>query len=394
MNKKSVLIIGAGIAGLAAAYQIKSLGNYDITIVDSANEVGAGVRTYWYGGHPHTFGPRYFITQKQEVFDFFNNIVPLRVWPEHEYLTYVERDQQFYTYPIHKGDLHHMPDAEKILLELDTCLTNDHSKAKNFEEYWTSAIGPTLYDKFVDGYNKKMWQVESNKEIDFYSWSPKSVNIATGDRGVHWKSMICSYPYAYDGYNKFFDEAIDGCQVILSEKLIPIDIEKKKFSIKKTERSFDIVVNTISPDLLFNQNMGALKYIGRDIQRIILPMEYMLPKNVIFLYYAGSEPYTRIVEYKKLTKHRSHTTLIGIETPSSNGRHYPVPTKKGYELALKYISQMPDDFYTMGRAGSYLYAIDMDDCIEQSMNLKDILKNGGSKGLIECSAINKFSPKT
>ena len=149
MSKKNVLIIGAGIAGCAASHQINSLGDYNITITDSAPEVGAGLKTYWYGGHPYTFGPRYFLTQNQEVFEFFNSVVPLRVWGEHEYLTYVEKDQRFYTYPIHAGDIHHMPDAEKILIELDATLNNDHSKSKNFEEYWISAIGPTLYEKFI-----------------------------------------------------------------------------------------------------------------------------------------------------------------------------------------------------------------------------------------------------
>ena len=116
--------------------------------------------------------------------------------------------------------------------------------------------------------------------------------------------------------------------------------------------------------------------------------------HVYFLYYSGSEKYTRIVEYKKLTNHRSPTSLIGIETPSNNGRHYPVPTKEGYKLALNYINQLPDNFYSMGRAGSYLYAIDMDDCVEQAMILKKIIKDGGSKGIVNCSAIEKFSPKS
>ena len=391
MNKK-VLVIGGGIAGCAAAHQFELLNNFDVTIVDSANVIGAGVRTEWYGGHPYTFGPRYFLTQNQEVFNYFNDLVPLRIWDEHEYLTYVEKDQKFYTYPIHMGDIRHMPDAEQILLELSQKLNHDLSKAKNFEEYWSKAVGPSLYGKFIDGYNKKMWQVESNKEIDFYSWSPKGVDLETGKRGA-WNSAICAYPYSYNGYNDYFDIATKNSEVILNEKIKMLSLENKKFLIKGEERIFDIVVNTISPDILFNQDKGKLNYIGRDIEKIIFPSEFILPENIFFLYYAGKEKYTRIVEYKKLTRHKSNTTLIGIEYPSLNGRHYPVPTKKGYKLAQEYINRMPDDFYSMGRAGSFLYAIDMDDCIEQALNLRKIIKNGGSKGLVNCNAISKFSPK-
>ena len=69
-----------------------------------------------------------------------------------------------------------------------------------------------------------------------------------------------------------------------------------------------------------------------------------------------------------------------------------MPTKKGYKLAQEYINRMPDDFYSMGRAGSFLYAIDMDDCIEQALNLRKIIKNGGSKGLVNCNAISPRIP--
>lgn len=390
--KKTVLVIGAGIAGCAAAHQFSRLGGFQTTIIDSASVIGAGVRTDWYGGHPFTFGPRYFLTQNQTVFDYFNKIVPLRIWDEHEYLTYVEKDQKFYTYPIHMGDIRHMPDADKILIELDKRINQNLSEANNFEEYWSKAVGQTLYDKFIDGYNKKMWQVDSNKEIDFYSWSPKGVDLETGMRGA-WNSAICAYPYAYDGYNNFFTVATAECEIILNSRLKVVDINKKKFKIKNAERQFDIVVNTISPDLLFDQDQGELRYIGRDIEKIIFPSEYVLPKNVFFLYYSGKESYTRIVEYKKLTKHKSNTSLLGIEYPSKNGRHYPVPTKKGYNLAKSYIERLPDNFYSIGRAGSFLYAIDMDDCVEQALNLYNIIKSGGSKGMVECNAINKFSPK-
>ena len=34
-----------------------------------------------------------------------------------------------------------------------------------------------------------------------------------------------------------------------------------------------------------------------------------------------------MVEYKKFTKHKSKNSLIGLEIPSMNGKHYPMPLK-------------------------------------------------------------------
>src|SRR5262249_58867158 len=95
------------------------------------------------------------------------------------------------------------------------------------------------------------------------------------------------------------------------------------------------------------------------------------------LYYANDEQFTRLVEYKKFTHHRSPTSLVGMEIPSLNGKHYPLPFKSEQELARKYYALMPEHVYSTGRAGSYRYALDIDDCIEQAMLMAQQIKEGG-----------------
>ena len=115
---KTALIIGGGMAGCTSAHLLALRGGWDVTIVEAASYLGNGVRTQWWGGHPYTFGPRHFLTQKTHVFEFLNKYLPLRRCADHQFLTYVERDQQFYTYPIHKDDIPLMPDREQIEQEM------------------------------------------------------------------------------------------------------------------------------------------------------------------------------------------------------------------------------------------------------------------------------------
>ena len=62
-----------------------------------------------------------------------------------------------------------------------------------------------------------------------------------------------------------------------------------------------------------------------------------------------------------------------MEIPSANGKHYPLPFKSEYERAKKYLDMLPDGVFSIGRAGSYQYRVDIDDCIEQAMNVaKDL----------------------
>jgi UDP-galactopyranose mutase len=368
---KTALVIGGGFSGCAAAHQLSLLGGWDVTLVEANPFLGAGVRTMWYGGHPHTYGPRHFLTPHPHIFEYLNALVPMRRCADHEFLTYVERDQSFYHYPIHRDDVKRMPDREGIERELSE--VRGAAEARNFEEFWTFSIGRTLYEKFIDSYSKKMWMIDDNRRIDDFTWSPKGVTIKEGPRAC-WDSAISAYPIAPDGYDAYFDIATADARVLTSTRIERYDIPRKTVVIEGQKRSFDVIVNTISPDLLFGQCYGELPYVGRDFHRIVLPVEFAFPPNVYFCYYAGPEAFTRIVEYKKFTHHKASTTLVGIEIPSRNNKLYPMPFEAEKAVAKKYFDEMPEGVFSIGRAGAYLYNVDIDDTIDHAMKVAEALR--------------------
>ena len=369
---KKVLIIGGGFAGCATAHLLSKNNNFEVTLVEAAAQLGAGVRTHFYGGHPYTFGPRHFLTQKEWIFEFLNKYVPMRRCTEHEFLTYIERDEQFYNYPIHEDDVKLMPESQQIQRELERAKNNSMEAPKNLEQYWISSVGPTLYEKFINQYSQKMWKVKNNNEIDDFGWSPKGTSLKSGPRAA-WDTAISAYPEAIDGYNKYFDIATENVDVWLNCHIEKFDIQSKTVWIDSQKYEFDIIVNTIAPDVLFDFCHGELPFMGRDIIKLVLPVEYALPKNVYFAYYASDEAYTRVTEYKKFSRYSSNSTLISLEFPSLNGRHYPMPFTLEYQRAEKYFDLMPDDVYSIGRAGKYRYSVDIDDCIEQAHEVRDLI---------------------
>lgn len=371
---KTALIIGGGFAGCASAHQLALQGGWDVTLVDSAPVLGGGCKTLWMGGHPYTFGPRHFLTQNVEVFEYLDKYCPLRRCQDHQFVTYIHQDAQFYSYPIHVDDLDRMPESDRIDAELADCRRlQGAGLAKNLEEFWIASVGRTLYDKFVNAYSKKMWLVDDNRDIDDFGWSPKGVTLKEGPREA-WDTAFSAYPYAKNGYDDYFDIATRDAHVRLRTRIDAYDIPNKTVWIDGEKHDYDIIINTISPDLILDQAYGALPYIGRDFIPLVLPCEAAFPDNVYFVYYAGGEIQTRVVEYKKFTHHTAPTTLIGIEIPSRNGRYYPVPFKSEMARAQKYFDAMPDGVFSIGRAGSYLYRIDADDCIEQAMDIGKALQ--------------------
>ncbi len=369
---KKALVIGGGFAGCAAAHCISNYagGQWEIDLVEKSGHLGAGNKTRYYGGHPYTFGPRHFLTQDEEVYTYLDSIIPIRRCQEHEFITYIEQDKEFYSFPINKNDLERMPDKEQIYKELSSL--NGVTKAMDFEEYWIGSVGKTLYDKFVNTYNKKMWAIDNNKVFDTFKWSPKGVALKEGPRAA-WDNAISGYPYDASGYDKYFEIATASSNLFLKTEIDIYDIERKRVFYMGDWHEYDVIVNTISPCSLFNSCYGELPFIGRDILKFVLPTEFAFPENVYFVYFASNEPFTRIVEYKKFTKHKSPHTLLTLEIPSLNGKHYPMPMKSEQARASKYHLLMPDGVFSIGRAGSYRYEVDIDDSIRQAMDIAKIL---------------------
>lgn len=366
-----VLVIGGGFAGCCAAHLLSEEG-YNVTLVERAPYLGGGCKTFFYGGHPYTLGPRHFLTKDEKLFNFLNKYVPMRRIPDHEFLTYIERDPGFYHFPIHRDDIDLMPDRDHILDQLSQLDEEKVKTAQNLEDFWLLSVGSTLYDKFVKTYSKKMWKVESNTVFTEFSFTTKGVALKTGSKAA-WTEAISAFPIKINGYDDYFDIATQNTEVLLKTEIEAFDIENYRVQINGEWVQYDIIVSTVSPEIILNNAFGPLRWIGRDFFKIVLPVAEVFPKSVYFLYYANDEPFTRIVEYKKFYEYDSPTTLLGLEIPSFSNKLYPYPTTEDRALAQKYLDVLPEKVFSIGRAGTYRY-IDIAPIIQQCMDLVSKVK--------------------
>jgi UDP-galactopyranose mutase len=380
---KTALVIGGGIGGCVAAIELRRM-NWQVKIVEASSDLGAGLRTRYIAGHPCTAGPRHFLTHNESVYQYLNKLVPLRLCKEHQFISFVEQDQSFYSYPIHIDDVSRMPESEQIAGELNelesgfrdrqytlrdgTQFKEDEGIPSNYKEFWLRSIGPTLYNKFISSYTRKMWMVDDESVISDFTWSPKGVAIKRGPR-EGWDTAISAYPIATNGYDDVFLMAKDAAEVIYNTIVKDIDTEQNKVTIGGDTYKFDLIINSGPIDSVLDNRYGPLEYIGRDIIYFVLPIEFALPTNVYFSYYCGTEKYTRIVEYKKFTHHKSPHTLLSLEIPSKTGKYYPLPTKQQQDLAETYLRHTTETFHSIGRLGRYNYRFDIDDAIEQVLEI-------------------------
>lgn len=366
---KSAIVIGGGVAGCTWAHLL-GLKDWDVTLIERAPSLAGGLKTFHYGGHPYTFGPRHLFTEHEHVFDFLNARSSLRRL-NHYLLTYVERDGLFYSYPLHEDDIPTMPDSSQIQTELSQ--RPDPSTAHNFEEYWIYSVGNTLYEKFVKNYSKKMWQIDSNVLLDDFRFDGKGVELRTGTKEVR-PDFYIAYPYHMLGWEEYIRvcEATPGVKVLLNCNIEAYDVDKCSVKVEGSWIKSDILVSSISPDTLFQNEKGNLEYIGRDFLKLVLPVEHVIPDPTFFLHYANDEIFTRVVEYKKLTGYKSASTLLGIEVPSTNNKLYPYPIKEQQQLAAQYLENLPENVFSVGRMGNYRYydiGMIVDEALTRTNNL-------------------------
>lgn len=349
---KTVTILGAGLAGSTMAHLFTKHG-WKCTVIEKNSHVGGGIWTHFYGGHPYTLGPRPYYGWSEKLFNWMSQYVPMRRFPLECY-SYVESEDQFFSFPIHEDDIPKMSVYDKIRKELEARPTNPN--VTNMEEFWIAQVGPTLYDMFVNEYTKKMWFVDSNTAFKKYAWTLKKHAFKSGPRYL--EIEYTAYPIESTGYNAFFDMALEGVRVVLGQRIKNPDLENKIIELESGEKiQSDLIISTIPPDELMDAKYGELPFLSREFVPLVLPCKEVFPKDMCFAYYTGKEPYTRVVEYKKLTNHESPHTLLVMEKPSQDqeDKLYSYVLPEVMERAQKYIDNMPSGVYSHGRLGTYKY---------------------------------------
>jgi len=155
----TVAIIGAGPAGLTAAYMLAQRG-IPVTVIESdPQHVGGLCRTAQYKGFHFDIGGHRFFSKSKRVEDFWTEILPndLLVRPRSSRIYY---NGEFYTYPLRPFEaLRKLGVLESGLCVLSYLKAGLHPQApaKSFEDWVTNQFGARLFRIFFKTYTEKVW---------------------------------------------------------------------------------------------------------------------------------------------------------------------------------------------------------------------------------------------
>jgi protoporphyrinogen oxidase len=158
-QRTTVAVIGAGPAGLTAAYMLCKRG-IDVTVIEADPQYVGGIsRTVKNNGFHFDIGGHRFFSKSQQVEDFWNEILPndMLERPRSSRIYYRNR---FFQYPLKPFEaLFQLGILESVLCVLSflKARVRPHKNPVSFQDWVSNQFGSRLFNIFFKTYTEKVW---------------------------------------------------------------------------------------------------------------------------------------------------------------------------------------------------------------------------------------------
>ena len=179
---RRIVVIGAGPAGLTAAYEFMKLGAAaDVTILESDTVVGGISQTVQRDGWRFDIGGHRFFTKVKVVDELWDEILAPETMLDRPRQSRILYRGKLYEYPlVPMNALRNLGPVEAVRASLSYVWARVHppKNQDNLEGFYTARFGWRLYEHFFKTYTEKVWGVPpSELSADWGAQRVKDLSI-------------------------------------------------------------------------------------------------------------------------------------------------------------------------------------------------------------------------
>lgn len=233
-----VVIIGAGPAGLTAAYELSKVGLHSV-VLEKGQSVGGISRTENYKGYHVDIGGHRFFTKQEQVNDIWHEILG-NDFLTRPRLSRIYYDGKFFFYPIRAFNALFglgLLNSTQIVLSYARSQLFPYPQEESFEEWVSNRFGRRLYEIFFKTYTEKVWGIPcSELKAEWAAQRIKGLSLPTAvrnalfkPRGQTVKTLIEEFEYPRYGpgmlwarARKMVEEA--GSEVSLDSEVVRLSV--------------------------------------------------------------------------------------------------------------------------------------------------------------------------
>ena len=314
MKNNQVIVIGAGPAGLTAAYHLVKNGIKPI-VLEQSDKVGGISRTEKYKGYHFDIGGHRFFTKVQEVQDLWYEVLE-DDFVKTPRMSRIYYQGKFFQYPLSAFDT-----LQKLGISESFMIIWSYLQAKrqplpvedNLEQWVTNRFGERLYKTFFKTYTEKVWGIPCNQiQAEWAAQRIKGLSVKTAVLNAligknDTKTLIKEFDYPRLGPGMMwerFTEKIEaaGGEVHMNTKVLGMEREGERITRVIAERDGNLIqfeaenfissmplnklvqkMNPVLPSHVVEAANG-LKYRDFLIVSLIIDAPDLFPDNWIYIH--------------------------------------------------------------------------------------------------------------
>jgi protoporphyrinogen oxidase len=228
---RKVVIIGAGPAGLTAAYEL-SKHSVPAVVLERDNTVGGLSRTVNHNGYLFDIGGHRFFTKWDEVNQIWREVLGEQ-FLERPRLSRIFYRKKFFYYPLRaKNALFGLGvvDSAKVVFSYLKSRLFYYENEQNLEQWISNRFGKRLYEIFFKTYTEKVWGVPCTEiRAEWAAQRVQSLSLTTAVRNALYqpqqtkvKTLIGSFHYPRRGPGQMWESMTE----LLRKQGYPILLER------------------------------------------------------------------------------------------------------------------------------------------------------------------------